>query len=390
MRSIGFVHGACVSRGDRASSIGRCAGRRAGRRSSPQAWCGSAAVAACVLGPAGQALAQQDLLVADRAARAVFRFDAQSGAFLDVFIGPDAAAGMDPVDVQVGPDGHVYVANFNPGTIHRFDGQSGAFLGTFFDYDNMEEAVALLFSEDGREGYILGNDTQNLVVFDAASGRVLRDIRTPPMRFAHDMAFDDQGFLHVVTENRTVGLVQVWSLDPDQVVRTYAPPPQGLLIAVAIQPADAAGNPGDAFISDFTNDAILRFDGQSGEFIEQVVQDDRLDWTTSLHFLSSSRLLASTRQGLHVIDVDARQIVETLIPTGTYGGLNLSDPRGLVIRGQPCVVDLDGDGALTAFDFLAFQNLFDAGDPLADLDGDGLLTLLDFLAFQNLFDAGCE
>jgi len=57
--------------------------------------------------------------------------------------------------------------------------------------------------------------------------------------------------------------------------------------------------------------------------------------------------------------------------------------------GPVCLADLDGDGSLTIFDFLAFQNLFDAGDPRADLDGDGSLTIFDFLAFQNLFDAGC-
>ena len=54
-----------------------------------------------------------------------------------------------------------------------------------------------------------------------------------------------------------------------------------------------------------------------------------------------------------------------------------------------CVADLDADGELTIFDFLAFQNLFGAGDPTADFDGDGELTLFDFLAFQNAFDAGC-
>ncbi|MGD1916109.1 MAG: GC-type dockerin domain-anchored protein [Phycisphaerales bacterium] len=54
-----------------------------------------------------------------------------------------------------------------------------------------------------------------------------------------------------------------------------------------------------------------------------------------------------------------------------------------------CVADLDGDGELTLFDFLTFQNLFDAGDPAADFDGDGSLTLFDFLSFQNSFDAGC-
>ncbi len=54
-----------------------------------------------------------------------------------------------------------------------------------------------------------------------------------------------------------------------------------------------------------------------------------------------------------------------------------------------CVADLDGDGELTIFDFLVFQNLFDAGDLRADFDGDGVLSLFDFLAFQNAFDAGC-
>ena len=55
----------------------------------------------------------------------------------------------------------------------------------------------------------------------------------------------------------------------------------------------------------------------------------------------------------------------------------------------PCAADRDGDGELTIFDFLEYQNQFDAGDRKADLDGDGRLTLFDFLAFQNRFDAGC-
>ncbi|OAB56649.1 hypothetical protein AY599_24865 [Leptolyngbya valderiana BDU 20041] len=60
------------------------------------------------------------------------------------------------------------------------------------------------------------------------------------------------------------------------------------------------------------------------------------------------------------------------------------------IASDVCAADFDGDGELTLFDFLAFQNAFDAGEPAADFDGDGDLTLFDFLAFQNAFDAGCE
>ena len=55
----------------------------------------------------------------------------------------------------------------------------------------------------------------------------------------------------------------------------------------------------------------------------------------------------------------------------------------------PCRADFDLDGELNIFDFLAFQNAFVAGDPMADFDFDGELTLFDFLAFQNRFNQGC-
>jgi hypothetical protein len=72
----------------------------------------------------------------------------------------------------------------------------------------------------------------------------------------------------------------------------------------------------------------------------------------------------------------------------------LAAAAGLVVASSAnaqgaCPADLDGDGQLTVFDFLEFQNLFASGDLAADFDGDGSLTLFDFLEFQNQFDAGC-
>ncbi|NRA57203.1 MAG: hypothetical protein HRU13_03685, partial [Phycisphaerales bacterium] len=58
--------------------------------------------------------------------------------------------------------------------------------------------------------------------------------------------------------------------------------------------------------------------------------------------------------------------------------------------GVGCAADIDGDGVLTIFDFLAFQTLFSDGDLAADFDGDGILTIFDFLEFQTQFDAGCD
>jgi hypothetical protein len=82
-------------------------------------------------------------------------------------------------------------------------------------------------------------------------------------------------------------------------------------------------------------------------------------------------------------------------PTPTpYATIGFPEVQLIIIAngetgGTACRADLDGDGSLTIFDFLSFQNLFDAGDPQADFDGDGSLTIFDFLSFQNEFDAGC-
>lgn len=77
---------------------------------------------------------------------------------------------------------------------------------------------------------------------------------------------------------------------------------------------------------------------------------------------------------------------------GLFGVVSGTTTSNLASRGLdcPCLADCDGDGTLTLFDFLCFQNNFATGSPDADCDGDGLLTLFDFLCFQNAFAAGCS
>ncbi|MFG0284186.1 MAG: SBBP repeat-containing protein [Phycisphaerales bacterium JB039] len=76
---------------------------------------------------------------------------------------------------------------------------------------------------------------------------------------------------------------------------------------------------------------------------------------------------------------------------GSLGGPGAGDYDAFLAKygDATCPADCDGDGELTFFDFLCFQNLFATGDPGADCDGDGALTFFDFLCFQNAFAAGC-
>lgn len=66
-----------------------------------------------------------------------------------------------------------------------------------------------------------------------------------------------------------------------------------------------------------------------------------------------------------------------------------ADIDAVAVVRPACEADIDGNGVLDAFDFIAFQNLFVAGDGRADCDGDGMLGFFDFLCFLNRFTEGC-
>ncbi|RNC82827.1 MAG: VCBS repeat-containing protein [Phycisphaera sp.] len=56
---------------------------------------------------------------------------------------------------------------------------------------------------------------------------------------------------------------------------------------------------------------------------------------------------------------------------------------------QPCLADVNGDGAVTPTDFTAWVNAFNNNLPECDQNGDGACTPTDFTAWVNNFNAGC-
>ncbi|UYV13792.1 MAG: hypothetical protein NCW75_05780 [Phycisphaera sp.] len=121
------------------------------------------------------------------------------------------------------------------------------------------------------------------------------------------------------------------------------------------------------------------------EFIGNATSPGVRNWFNDLSFDSSGTLWAAREQGGGLYTIDTATGAATLeFSTVTF--------RSIAFLGgeADCYADFDSDGELTIFDFLGFQNAFDAGDAAADCDGDGDLTIFDFLCFQNAFDAGCE
>ncbi len=140
-----------------------------------------------------------------------------------------------------------------------------------------------------------------------------------------------------------------------------------------------AFNSGDRF-----SVRVFRGASQVAAFNTSTPRDGH--YTTDYDDAYASRNFSS---GAAVLDPGIYRVQVTVLesPFGSGGAaLKLGDRP---CSYGTCVADFDGDGSLTIFDFLAYQNAFDAGDFCADLDGDTRLTIFDFLAFQNEFASGC-
>ncbi|MFI4882041.1 MAG: lamin tail domain-containing protein, partial [Phycisphaerales bacterium JB064] len=136
------------------------------------------------------------------------------------------------------------------------------------------------------------------------------------------------------------------------------------------------------------NDEINIFNAD-GELADRLTYGDE-DFDGSIRTRDASGQACSSAIGVN--DVYAWSLSESGDAFGSWaastGEVGTPGVMATIVC-EDCPPDFDDDGELTIFDFLAFQNAFDAQDPRADFDGDGEFTLFDFLAFQNAFDIGC-
>ena len=109
---------------------------------------------AAVFGPDG------NLYVASFSGDNVLRFDGQTGAFLDEFVGDDPATpinetgGLNGPDAGMvfGPDGHLYVPSFWSDRVLRYDGSTGELIDLFITFGSggISRPRMLRFHSDGR------------------------------------------------------------------------------------------------------------------------------------------------------------------------------------------------------------------------------------------------
>ncbi len=278
------------------------------------------------------------LLVADRDADAVFRYDAATGEYLDL-VATGAAIGAErPSSVRLGPDGLLYVTGFERAAVARLGLEHGVSAEIFFqDSSVLEEPVELLFR--GGDAIVLGNDTRNAVVV-APDGALDSDFGYPDMRAAHDFLLAPDDLLYVGIDSHPAfgTAIQVWDPAVGAQVAAF-----GELDELASATGLALGPDGLLYACDSYRDQVVSFDPTSGRLATVVVDGGSglLDGPVSLDFAPDGTLFVIDELGVVVVDPHTGDVVSRLIEVGDG---HLVRPRNLTFL--PAILS----GAATASD----------------------------------------
>ncbi len=137
-------------------------------------------VSVCIFALSPYAPAAGYLLVGSFSGNDVFRYDENSGAFVDIFVPPKSGQLRSPLGLVFGPDGNLFAASgFNVNgsgfaKVLRYSGSTGSFLDDFADQNVCSSPRAILFGADGNL-YVADESATGAVVwrFDGQSGNFL-------------------------------------------------------------------------------------------------------------------------------------------------------------------------------------------------------------------------
>lgn len=154
----------------------------------------------------------------------VVRYNRNTGALIDTFVTAGSGNAGLLTDLAFGPDGHLYVADYNQGIL-RYDGSTGAFLGVFAPNGRggLSAPRALLFGPD-RNLYVSSENSNAVLRFNGQTG----------------------AFIDNFVPAGSGGLSA----------------PRGL----------AFGHDGHLYVSSWGSHQVLRFNGTTGAFIDSFVQ----------------------------------------------------------------------------------------------------------------------
>lgn len=260
--------------------------------------------------------------------------------------------------------GELWVANFMGDRVTRHDARTGAFVGELAATSELDGALGMDRGPDGRV-YVASEEANRVLRYDAASGAFLgRFVWDDP-----DTEVDETGGLAgpAAVVFGPDGALYVSSFDSDAVLRYDGR--SGAFIdefvvagAGGLDGPDAGmvfGPDGDLYVPGFYSHAIGRYDGVTGDFKETFTPADGSLLAPRTLIFAGDELLVTSERRSAVLRFDGR--------SGAYRG-ELVAARAGGLRGAAGMVRLaDASLAVVSIDADALLHYSPRGEPLAPL-----------------------
>jgi DNA-binding beta-propeller fold protein YncE len=230
--------------------------------------------------PMGMAVGPDgNLYVADNTNNSVEKFDGTTGAFLSHFIPTSASTLSQPSGLVFDPDGNLYVANYGTGGfgfINRFNGTTGALIDQFVapgsgpPLGGLAYPMGMTFGPNGNL-FVADDNNGTIDEFDRTTGAftafVVAGSPPSPLAGPESVAFGPDGNLYVT--DVTTSTIHRYNGATGAYLDEFVPTNGGL-----VQPIDLKFGPGNALYVTDGMGRVTRFDNTTGAAMSDLVLSD--------------------------------------------------------------------------------------------------------------------
>ena len=250
------------------------------------------------------------LLVNSANSDEILRFNSNTGEFIDVFISGNS---LDfPSTNVIGPDGNLYVSSGLSNEILRYDSNTGEFIDVFVsgnDENGLDFPAAFLFGPD-ENLYVSSVSGNQILRFDGETGEFIDVFASGDennnLNGPSAIKFGPDGNLYVsngafLDPNFTGTEVLRFDGETGEFIDVFASG-NGLSGPAGL----SFGPDGNLYVSSIDTDEVLRFDGETGEFIDVFASGNSIDGPTFVTFGPDNNLYVSSNLTNEVFRFDGK------------------------------------------------------------------------------------
>jgi len=228
------------------------------------------------------------LYVTGFASNDILRYDASSGAFVDQFVTPGSGGLLDPSRMAFGPGGHLYVTSSGSDEVLRYDGTTGAFVDAFVTAGSggLDAPDGILFGPDANL-YVTSSSDGSVLRYDGTTGAFIDSFALTGGSGYTDLEYGPDGNLHV--SNLSLNKVLRFNGTTGAFIDDFVSAGSGGLNGAA---GLSFGPDGNLYVVGRDGNNVLRYDGTTGAFVDEFVSSGAgLNLPVDVEFLPSHQVL---------------------------------------------------------------------------------------------------